>query len=163
MNIETYDFNNAYDSCNLPAYVASDDLGTSELASLSLDYFDYCDGDKDCYARGTDWTSVWGFNAAIMFLQAANFVVLAIGGFWWYPRVVGTILNFLCACCFHFTAIVMLFGGRLSPPGDLCSYNIVTSTYNSSDKEWDPDGYTYEDDANKMMGLAGCQLVFWIA
>ena len=32
LDVEYYDFNNIYDSCNLPAYVKSDDLSDIEFA-----------------------------------------------------------------------------------------------------------------------------------
>ena len=100
--------------------------------------------------------------------MAANFVFLAFGGFWWYPRLIGSCLNFFCACCCHFAAILSLFGGNLGPAGKLCSFNIVSSTYegdgksNETNGDW-KDEPTYQDDANKMLILGCIQLVFWCA
>jgi len=86
-------------------------------------------------------------------------IFLAFGGFWWYPRLIGTMTNFCCACCCHISAVSLLFGGRLNPFGKICSYNLSTSTY-KGDLEWE-DKPTYQDDANKMLILAVVQLIFW--
>ena len=128
-----YEFDNVFNSCNIPAYFRSSDLSDEDFADLLVDYADFCDGDKACYEKGTGWTEIWAYNAAIMFLQAVNFVVMAIGGFFWYPRLFGTVINFICAATFHLAAVILLFGGRLSPPGDICSYNISPNTYDSDD------------------------------
>ena len=88
-----------------------------------------------------------------MFMQSANFVLMAVGGFFYYPRLIGTIINCCLACPCHFTAFVMMFVRRNNPIGDLCSYNEAPSTY-EGDGQWDIGGDTYEDDARKMKVMA---------
>ena len=95
-----------------------------------------------------------------MFLQAVILVVMAFGGFFWYPRLIGTILNFFCACTCHLACVVVLFSARLSPMGELCSWNLTESTYKGKDDGWEEP--TYQDDANKLLGLAATQFIFWI-
>ena len=57
---------------------------------------------------------------------------MAIGGFWWYPRLIGTVINAFCACCCHFSAVVMLFVARFGPAGKLCSLNRAADTYDGN-------------------------------
>lgn len=77
---------------------------------------------------GSGWTVVWAYNGTFMFLQSIVLASMAAGAFFWYPRLIGTICNFFCACIFHFIAVVLLFAGRFNPKGKLCALNIVPST-----------------------------------
>ena len=49
-----------------------------------------------------------------MLLQSFNFVILAFGAKYWYARLVGTLMNVVCACCFMLPAWMLLFGARFS-------------------------------------------------
>ena len=136
-------------------------MDNEDLERAIEDIFNDCGNDKACLAAGTGWSTVWAFNASIMFIQAVNFIVMAIGGFFWYPRLCGTLFNLVCAFTCHFASVILMFNRRLRPFGDLCSNNYVTSTYNG-DNDWDEGGNTYEDDANLMILLAVFQFLFWL-
>lgn len=86
----------------------------------------WCSGDEECLKAGTRWTQVWHVNAWFMLIHCANFVLLAIGGFWFYPRVIGTFLNWLMSLC-HVGVIIFTLFGRYNPFGNWCSYNIANN------------------------------------
>ena len=119
--------NSAYDSCSIPSFIRDPYSDNDEYISLlkEIGVQNYSDNKE-----GTNWTAAWNLNAVIMLLQAANFVTLAFGSFWFYPRLIGTFCNCFCACCCHLSAIIMLWSARFSLLGRLCSLNIDSSTYN---------------------------------
>ena len=67
---------------------------------------------------------MWSFNGAIMIIQAVNFIVMACGACFWYPRLIGAMCNCGLSCC-HLAAWITIFATRFSPLGNYCSVNIV--------------------------------------
>jgi hypothetical protein len=109
---------NTYDSCNLPSFSFDPEVSESDKSSNASNIFSFCDKkyDQDC-SKSTGWTYVWAINGYIMIAQAVNFIVMTIGAFFFYPRCIGTILNFLLACCCHSTAISIALAARFLPFG----------------------------------------------
>ena len=132
---------NAYDGCNIPTFTPDSDVSVRELAQLSEDYEKHCDGkEEECREKGTEWTMAWSFNASIMIIQGINFIVLSIGAFYFYPRLIGTFCNFCLGCC-HLSAFSVALSTRYSAPGAICAINISPNQYDE-DKGWD-DEWTY--------------------
>lgn len=118
-------------------------------------------------------------NAAMLIIQALNFILLAVGAFWFYPRLIGTIINTICAFCAHPASWGAALGSALSTPGIYCSFNVAPSTYTGGFKggmtgaellgtgnstlfgDWD-EGTTYQSDQSRLLALGICQLLFWI-
>lgn len=95
---------------------------------------EWCDGDVNCLMSGTRWSSVWKTNSIVMLLHALNFTLLAFGGFWFYPRMLGTFFNWILLVC-HFAAIGFALYSRYNPFGVWCSYN------EASNDAWAIDNY----------------------
>ena len=128
-------YRNAYDGCFLPEYTPDSSLDPFDAQSMQNDLLDVCGLDMDCYRTGTSWTIIWMYNAVWVLIMGINFIMLAIGAFWFWPRYVGTVLNCCFGCC-HCSAIMWMLSGVLGPAGRICSFNISTSTY-QGDYEWD--------------------------
>ena len=103
-----------YDSCGIPAYVTDGNLDLITMANPDADIIKSCGQNMQCYANGTQWTAVWNFNAYILMVQMANYLLLMLGAFWFWPRCIGTICNCCCGCC-HLLGILSIFGSRFSP------------------------------------------------
>ena len=102
-------------------------------------------------------------------------MLLALGGYWFYPRLIGTFTNWILAFC-HFTVIGFTLFARFSPFGRWCSYNVAGNNgfaienYDSQQQEY---GYLsiaksslfvkdYQGDSMLMLNLALIQLLFCI-
>ena len=150
----------AYDSCSIPEFIRDPELTDEKRLALVNGGIDTCGDDIGCNERGTNWTIVWTWNAAWLLIMAVNLIVMAIGAFWWYPRLVGCFANSCFAIC-HLVALAGLFAARWSPGGRHCSYNLSTSTYDSggnnsgaiNEHDWF-DQPTYQDDASLMLALS---------
>ena len=150
----------AYDSCSIPEFIADSELTYDKKLELVNESIDICGDDIGCSERGTNWTIVWTLNAAWMLIMAVNLILMAIGAFWWYPRVIGCLANSCFAIC-HLVAVAFLFAARWSPGGRHCSYNLSTSTYKTGgnnsgaidQSDWF-DKPTYQDDASLMLILS---------
>lgn len=107
-----------------------------------------------------------------MFLQVLNFIVLAIGGYWFYPRLIGTFMNWVLGFC-HFCVIIFSLYARFSPFGRWCSYNVAGnngSAIESYENLQQVYGYfetkssifekDYKGDSILMLNLAFFQLIF---
>ena len=79
----------------------------SDLAILMIDWVDECGADQKCYETGTGWSFVWAWNAASCIVMGCNFIVIAVGAFFWWPRLIGTMLNYLLCCC-HLVGFVTM-------------------------------------------------------
>ena len=117
---------NAYDDCTKPSFKSDLPLENqvSKLLELQKDVVDFCEGGKNCYELGTGWTAAWAFNASLMIIQGCNFILISIGGFWFWTRLVGTYLN-VCFGCIHIAAISTAFSATLNPFGQICLLNIT--------------------------------------
>ena len=82
------------------------------------------------------------YNAITTLIMCGNFVLLTFGAFWFWPRLVGTLVNFFIGCC-HCSAISMMMAGVMGPHGRICGYNLAPSTY-LGDEKFDEDGMTYQ-------------------
>ena len=82
----------------------------SGISAAGLDWRDQCDDDQDCYEMGTGWSFVWAWNMAWSIILGLNFIVLAVGAFYWWPRYIGTLCNYvLCNC--HLLGVILMFVG----------------------------------------------------
>ena len=109
------------------------------------------DKEPECIKKGTDWSGAWGFNAFIMITQGLNFILLAVGAYWFYPRCIGTFCNLFLGCC-HFGAWIACLATRYSPPGELCAVNVSPNQYESGGT-WSASS-TYKSDG-EMLGALG--------
>lgn len=115
-----------------------------EIFELSIDYEESCRGkEQDCREAGTAWTEAWSFNASIMIIQGINFILLSVGAFYFYPRLIGTFCNFCLGCC-HLSAFSMALAARYSPAGAICAVNISSNQY-EGDGQFN-DEWTYKKD-----------------
>ena len=102
------------------------------------------DETNDC-SEGTQWSKAFNFNVMCMFVSGINFLVLMLGSFFFYPRLLGTVCNCCAACC-SCIAFSSIFTVRFSPLGQLCAVNIAPSTFTES-KNWSKDT-TYKSDGD---------------
>jgi len=58
----------------------------------------------------------------LLLIQTLNFVLLAFGGYWFYPRLLGTFFNWILSVC-HLCVIGATYYVRFNPWGRWCSYN----------------------------------------
>ena len=181
--IDDFEFNNMYDGCRMPVFdrygfnkpcPKFDDLVDmgkriqnevqdqidihEDIASASLDWRKYCDSDQDCYEMGTGWSFVWAWNMAWSIMLFINFVILTFGAYYWWPRFIGTVMNYaLCPC--HLAGVILMIVGVTNPYARMCQYNKATSTYDEK-YWWHWDRQTYEDDYHFMlygaMGMGVC-------
>lgn len=155
---DVFEFNNMYDGCRMPVFdrygfntpcpkfddlvemgkriqnEAQDQIDiNSDIAGAGLDWRDYCDNDQDCYEMGTGWSFVWAWNMAWCTMMFINFVLLTFGAYYWWPRFIGSIMNFaLCNC--HLVGVILMIVGVTNPYARMCQYNKATSTYD--EKYW---------------------------
>ena len=129
-----------YDSCIFPGSIRDPDVDPVTAAEIQLRAFEYCaDNQSDCAENGTRWSVAFNFNTVIMIFSAVNFILMAIGGYWFYPRLFGTFINCCYACC-HCAAWTMAVGVYASPLGQLCTLNVHPNDY-EGDGKW-----TYTED-----------------
>jgi len=158
-------YDNIFDQCRVPLYKSSK-FEQFESEKAHEEVISWCGGDEECLKAGTRWTQVWQVNAWFMLIHCANFVLLAIGGFWFYPRVIGTFLNWLMSLC-HVGVIAFTLFGRYNPFGNWCSYNIVNNNgwliedlVEQSEDVEDMHSFTYKADASLLSIMAFSQLTF---
>ncbi len=101
-----------------------------------------------------------------MIIQGINFIVMAVGACFWYPRLIGTACNCALSCC-HLAAWITIFAARFSPLGNYCNLNIAGNQMDS-DGRFD-DTWTYKKEGGLMVSfgimqalLFCCQCCFWI-
>jgi len=142
---------NPYDGCNIPDFVPDPDVSSLEMMQMSMDLEESCIGKEMlCREKGTEWTQAWSFNASIMIIQGINFIVLSIGAFYFYPRLIGTFCNFCLGCC-HLSAFSIAIAARYSPAGALCAINISPNQVDG--KTWS-DEWTYQKEG-QLLGALG--------
>ena len=78
-----------------------------------------------------------------MIIQGINFILLSVGAFYFYPRLIGTFCNFCLGCC-HLSAFSMALAARYSPAGAICAVNISSNQY-EGDGQFN-DEWTYKKD-----------------
>lgn len=89
---------------------------------------DACRIDEASCDKGTGWSGAFAFNAWVCLIMFLNFVLMAIGGFWFWPRLIGTMFNCCCGCC-HLFAWSVALGARFSVWGNWCAYNDASINY----------------------------------
>ena len=119
---------------------------------------DFCrDAPENC-EQGTQWSVAFAFNASVLFLSSFNFIAMAVGAYFWWPRMFGAYINLCYACC-HCSAFTMALALRFNPVGAWCAIIIAPSEYKGNG-EWD-DTMTYKKDGELLGSLASIQAVFW--
>mmetsp|Transcript_1453 Transcript_1453/g.2101 ORF Transcript_1453/g.2101 Transcript_1453/m.2101 type:complete len:155 (+) Transcript_1453:213-677(+) len=151
-------FSNSYDSCRVPAFTADPESSTADYMKAMEEAEEYCMQNIDACIEGTQWSAAFAFNATVLFLSAINFIGMAVGGCFWWPRMYGAYINFCYACC-HCSAFSFALGVRFNPVGNLCVFNIAPSEYKGEGK-WD-DTMTYQKDGELLGALASIQALFW--
>ena len=141
-----------FDSCHIsgPGTVVDLSVDIETRNQISLDFAEYCKGSDVCEKYGTRWTAAFNFNAVIINACAINFVLMAIGGYWFYPRLIGTFLN----CCYglcHFAAWGLAVGVYAAPPGRVCTLNIAANQY-LGNREWSDD-WTFKMDGQALAAM----------
>ena len=129
------------------------------MADAMNEWIEECRTDQECYETGTGWSFIWAWNGAWCILMSFNFILLAIGAFLWWPRLVGTLLNYLLCTC-HLVGIITMFFGVYSPFPRVCQYNKASSTYDGGYK-WTWDSATYEGDFGLMYGMSITMAINW--
>ena len=76
-----------------------------------------------------------------MYASVLNYILLMVGAFWFYPRLIGCCCNLCCGCC-NLMTIFSAFAARNGPFGRGCELNIAPNTY-LGNEEWDEQGSTY--------------------
>ena len=88
------------------------------------------------------------FSGTVLVLVSCNFILLAVGGFCFWPRLIGTYIN-LGLAIFNFAAAITAIVSNTKPKSVLCSYNKAFNTFKGDGVpggEWADSGFTYEDD-----------------
>ena len=86
----------------------------------------------------------------VLIVSGINFILMAIGAFWFYPRYVGTVINGCYGCC-HCCAWIMALSSRFNPLGDMCSINVAPNKYEAG--KWS-DASTYKSDGAELAALS---------
>jgi len=119
----------------------------------------YCLENPTQCEKGTQWMSAFAFNASVLIVTAINFIVMAFGGFFFYPRYFGTWCNLCYGCC-HCAAFITALSVRFNPYGIFCSYNVESSTFVAYDQFTDDS--TYKSDGMMLAGLGFVQIILWV-
>ena len=117
----------------------------------------FCKEKSSNCENGTQWSSAFTFNATCLILTSINFIILAIGGFYFQPRYWGTFCNLCYACC-HCSAFSLAIGVRFNPLGIWCSYNIAPIQWKDNALD---DSHTYQSDGGILAGLGIIQFILW--
>jgi len=117
---------------------------------------------------GTQWSVAFTFNGAMLILQAFNFIMMAVGAFWFYPRLIGTFVNCCFGCC-HLAAWAFALSVYANPLGQSCMLNIIGNQYGGKEynaslntwiTEWSDD-WTYQKDGTVLFALGTIQALMW--
>ena len=90
--------------------------------------------------------------------MAANFVIMTLGAFYFYPRIIGTFINCCYGCC-HLIAWTLILGMRFNPIGNHCVLNVAPLQY-TGDNTFD-DSWTYKKDGSVLAILGALQFILW--
>ena len=90
--------------------------------------------------------------------MAGNFVLMTVGAFYFYPRLIGTFFNCCYACC-HLVAWVLTLAARFNPLGRNCVLNVAPIQY-EGDGKWN-DLSTYKKDGSVLAALGAMQALLW--
>lgn len=159
---EIVEVHKTYNVCKIPDFKINDPTPeiAKELAELQKEGAENCDGDAECFRRGTMWYEAFAVNSAWTLLMCINFAVMAWGGYNWTARVAGTYCNLLLAAG-HILVFAFLITVRWITSGKACMYNEAYNTY-EGDLKFADDGMTYKDDGTLITFCGFFQLVFWI-
>jgi len=108
--------NNAMSSSSSPGYVVDPDVNVADQMNVDMEKMKFCMENMDNCKKGTQWTSTFTFNSIVLIIMALNYITMAIGGFYLFPRIIGTICNCCCGCC-HFAAFITVLSVRFGPLG----------------------------------------------
>ena len=117
------------------------------------DSLDVCYEDNECLKQGTNWKLVWTFNGSYMVIMGCNYILLALGSFFFWPRLIGSYLNCCLGCCGMVGGIIALYYTMFAL-GELCSYNEMVNTITTDEfvddgmtfRVFELDGMTYQTD-----------------
>jgi len=107
---------NAMSSSSSPGYVVDPDVNVADQMNVDMEKMKFCMENMDNCKKGTQWTSTFTFNSIVLIIMALNYITMAIGGFYLFPRIIGTICNCCCGCC-HFAAFITVLSVRFGPLG----------------------------------------------
>ena len=102
--------------CEFPRAEVDPTVSEDELNSIANDLDVVCGLDESCYDQGTGWTGHFAFSAAIMYVSVLNYILLMVGSFWFYPRMIGCCCNLCMGCC-HAWSIILAIAYRYGPFG----------------------------------------------
>jgi len=142
-----------YDTCSDQngSTIADPTVPRDERLQIYADATEFCvENTEACVKNGTQWAGAFSFNATVLIFSFANFVLLMIGAFWFYPRLFGTCFN-CCLGIFHFAAWIHGLNVRFSPLGRACALNVAGNEY-EGDGKWN-DSMTYKKDANILVAF----------
>jgi len=91
--------------------------------------------------------------------MSLNYIVMALGGFYFLPRLIGTFCNCCLGCC-HLVAFIMALAVRFNPKGAYCAANVAAIQY-EGDRKFN-DSWTFKKDASLLATLGVIQLLFWL-
>ena len=123
---------NAYDSCTVPLFSTRSREDVRSNFDELIKEFD-CDN-GNCPEQSTNWTTVWIFNGISMLVQGINLVVLTVGTFFFMPRYIGTICNWVMGCFCNFAWIVFAIRARGSTAGERCADNMSPVIYEGNNQ-----------------------------
>ena len=121
-----------------------------------------CDGmdEMECLRDfNTGWTTVFKYNAVVLYFLTMSFVAVAVGAWIYWARLAGA----ACACfwnCCQFIALMTTAANRFSKQGRLCALSENLSSYYSGDEDFS-ETWTFEKDGRTMTDLWGTQLLFF--
>ena len=153
---------NIYNTCNIPYYKEDPDIHRATFFQQKYAADDYCEENmQQCLEKGTGWAGMWAFNGSIMIIQAINFIAMACGAYYWWPRLLGTLCN-CCLSCVHLSAWIVIFSARFSPLGNYCAINIAPiqlkgDTMDDFDDEW-----TYQSEGGLMIIFGVIQALLFL-
>ena len=151
---------NAYDQCNVPGYLRDPTIDNAEMDNINDAAEDWCINNASECIKGTQWSAAFAFNSSVLGISAGNFIIMTLGACFFWPRFVGTWINFCYACC-HCSAFATAIAVAFGPLGARCKTNIIGNEYEGNYKF--NDSMTYKMDGELLGALGAIQAVFWLA
>ena len=141
----------AYDTCHIPYFIKAPDVSDEKLQNLHSQTLQWCKESKSDCQTGSYWTQIYEMNAVCLMFCGTNFIFMVFGSYYFYPRLVGSLLNFILSG-WHYLAVLVMLTRRFDAFGKLCRANIAPSTY-TAEGEWS-DATTYRSDGDLLFALA---------
>ena len=114
-----------------------------------------CDGDKECWRKGSEWSTLFIVNGLLWLFMALNMACVAVGAYKPMFRFIGACV----ACplyCFHFAMLIVTGIFRFRAAGALCALDESPNNYEELDKNKQPqfnDSWTYKKDGELIMAI----------